>query len=250
MEKLGYNYSQGESTDTSLLRTLSIEQALFAGDEGCVSSIYDSLCSCWEYCSVIRELRERFKKSRDKPDLLGNLRPAIYMAVSKLPLICHSFFLITSRLPNMVGEGSMILWQKFIIILECLQTVSLQCTSVIQFPTLKYVLKIPNRHALSSAQDKSLIKETLIFISKKTRNQDVLQFFIGLARNNDAKRLLTQYVEEEYNAVNGFATCIDSASQLKWFADIHTIWRDILPPRSCSGEHFHCDDVWRSKFNN
>jgi aminopeptidase 2 len=36
VEKLGYEYSNADSADTSLLRTLAISQAALAGNEGCV----------------------------------------------------------------------------------------------------------------------------------------------------------------------------------------------------------------------
>ncbi|KAF5326661.1 hypothetical protein D9619_004256 [Psilocybe cf. subviscida] len=54
--------------------------------------------------------------------------------------------------------------------------------------------------ALSSPQDISLLQETTALVTNKARNQDVISFFAYLAGNFKARRLLTKYMEDEYDA--------------------------------------------------
>ncbi|PPQ87694.1 hypothetical protein CVT25_011461 [Psilocybe cyanescens] len=67
VEKLGYEYPDGESVDTSLLRTLAIEQAFEAGAK-----------------NVIDELKGRFKtyqESGDDSNIPADLQRVVYLAI-------------------------------------------------------------------------------------------------------------------------------------------------------------------------
>jgi len=59
--------------------------------------------------------------------------------------------------------------------------------------------------ALGATQDEGLANETLKFIETKARDQDVFYFFMGLAVNFKARRLLTKYFQENYDAVSGYS---------------------------------------------
>jgi len=60
---------------------------------------------------------------------------------------------------------------------------------------------LQNSRALSASEDEALIKETLKFIGTNARDQDVIYFFASLGMNNKARRLLTQYMQDEYDVV-------------------------------------------------
>ncbi|KAF9533369.1 leucyl aminopeptidase [Crepidotus variabilis] len=53
--------------------------------------------------------------------------------------------------------------------------------------------------ALGATQDEDLIKETLEFIGKKARDQDIVLFFSGLGSNFKARRALTEYFQKNYD---------------------------------------------------
>jgi aminopeptidase 2 len=56
--------------------------------------------------------------------------------------------------------------------------------------------------AMGATQDLELAKETLEFIDKKAKDQDVMYFFNALGSSNfKTRRLLTQYFQENYDAV-------------------------------------------------
>jgi aminopeptidase 2 len=55
--------------------------------------------------------------------------------------------------------------------------------------------------ALASPQDISLLQETTELVTNKARNQDVISFFANLAGNFKARRLLTKYMEDEYDTL-------------------------------------------------
>ncbi|KAF9533368.1 leucyl aminopeptidase [Crepidotus variabilis] len=55
--------------------------------------------------------------------------------------------------------------------------------------------------SLCATQDDGLIKETFEFIEKKARDQDVFYFFAGLAANFKARRALTDYFHQNYDAL-------------------------------------------------
>ena len=59
-----------------------------------------------------------------------------------------------------------------------------------------------NRMAMGATQDLDLAKETLEFIDKKARDQDVMYFFKSLGSSNlKTRRLLTRYFQKNYDAV-------------------------------------------------
>jgi hypothetical protein len=64
--------------------------------------------------------------------------------------------------------------------------------------------------ALSSPQDAALLQETTTLVTNKARNQDVISFFGNLSRNFKARRLLTKYMEDEYDTVSALM-CMLSA---------------------------------------
>ncbi|KDR73449.1 hypothetical protein GALMADRAFT_71758 [Galerina marginata CBS 339.88] len=55
--------------------------------------------------------------------------------------------------------------------------------------------------AMGAAKNEELLKETLKFITSHARDQDVIYFFSSLNMNNKARRLLTKYLQEEYDAI-------------------------------------------------
>lgn len=55
--------------------------------------------------------------------------------------------------------------------------------------------------AMGATQDLELAKQTLEFIEGKARDQDVMYFFSSLGANIKTRRLLTEYFQENYDAV-------------------------------------------------
>lgn len=62
VDKLGYDYSDEDSADTKQLRTLVVAGAANADEPSCVPtpSLPRSDCPTNHYCSVVKELQERF----------------------------------------------------------------------------------------------------------------------------------------------------------------------------------------------
>jgi aminopeptidase 2 len=54
---------------------------------------------------------------------------------------------------------------------------------------------------MGSAADPELLKETFQFILDKAKDQDVLYFFRDLSTNAKSRRLLAQFIMEEYDVV-------------------------------------------------
>ena len=54
---------------------------------------------------------------------------------------------------------------------------------------------------MGATETLELAKETLNFIEKKARDQDVFYFFAALGANYKTRRLLTEYFQENYDAV-------------------------------------------------
>ncbi|KAF9562157.1 leucyl aminopeptidase [Agrocybe pediades] len=152
VDKLGYEYPEGESVDSSLLRTLAVGQAYAAGDEG-----------------VIKELCSRFKQYQETGDsskIPADLQRVIYTAAVKYGGRAEYDAMVKLHdKPNTPTE------------------------------------KIAAIRALSASEDEELIKKTLKFIETNARDQDVIYFFASLALNNKARRLLTQYMQDEYDAL-------------------------------------------------
>jgi len=61
--------------------------------------------------------------------------------------------------------------------------------------------KISAIRALSASQDEALLKETFEFIGTNARDQDVIYFFSSLGINHKARRLLTKYLQDEYDTL-------------------------------------------------
>ncbi|KAF4618596.1 hypothetical protein D9613_009661 [Agrocybe pediades] len=152
VKKLGYEYPADESIDTTLLRTLAIEQAFAAEDQ-----------------SVVTELRRRFKEyqdTRDSSKIPSDLQTVIFTAgVKHGAREDYDTVVETFTKPTSPSEG---------------------------YAALR---------ALSSTKDEKLILETVVIAFTKARDQDVLLFIRELAKNNAAKRILSKYVQDNYNQI-------------------------------------------------
>ncbi|KAF8969809.1 leucyl aminopeptidase [Flammula alnicola] len=153
VEKLGYEYAEKESRDTSLLRTLAVEQAVGAGDEG-----------------VIKELQSRFRHYNETGD------------DSKIPadLLRPVFFAA-------VKYGGRAEYDAMIRIHDKPKTPSEKMAAI---------------RGMGATQDPALLEETTKFITNKARDQDVIYFFGFMGANFKARRLLTKYLQEEYDVVS------------------------------------------------
>ncbi|KAH9483761.1 Aminopeptidase 2, mitochondrial [Psilocybe cubensis] len=61
--------------------------------------------------------------------------------------------------------------------------------------------KIAAIRAMGVTQNEALLEDTFKFISTKARDQDVIYFFASLATNYKARRALTKYLQDEYDAL-------------------------------------------------
>jgi len=60
---------------------------------------------------------------------------------------------------------------------------------------------------MGAPQNVDQIKSTLEFTRDKSRDQDIFYFFAGLGGNDKARRLLTEYFEENFAIVS--VCCVD-----------------------------------------
>ncbi|PPQ65107.1 hypothetical protein CVT24_003068 [Panaeolus cyanescens] len=58
--------------------------------------------------------------------------------------------------------------------------------------------KIAAIFAMGATEDPELAKETLDFVTSKSKDQDIFYFFAGLGNNFKTRRLLTKYFEDQY----------------------------------------------------
>ncbi|KJA27394.1 hypothetical protein HYPSUDRAFT_131428 [Hypholoma sublateritium FD-334 SS-4] len=160
VEKLGYEYSDKDSMDTSLLRTLAIDQASKAGDEARILTFS---------CRVIKELRGRFQQypeTGDDSKIPADLqRPTFYAAVK---------------------YGGREEFDAMIKIHNKPKTPSEKTAAIL---------------AMGATQDVALLEEMTRFITDKSRDQDIVYFFISLGANFKARRLLTKYLEDNYDVL-------------------------------------------------
>jgi aminopeptidase 2 len=150
IEKLGYEYSESESRDTSLLRTLAVEHASAARDEG-----------------VVEELKSRFKhyvETGDNSSIPADLQRVIFTTA--------------------VREGGRKEYEAIVKLHDNPAT-----------PTEKTAAIM----AMGVSQDPELLQETLNFISRKARDQDVFYFFFAISNNFKGRRLLTKYFQDNYD---------------------------------------------------
>ncbi|KAF9054698.1 leucyl aminopeptidase [Panaeolus papilionaceus] len=61
--------------------------------------------------------------------------------------------------------------------------------------------KIAAIYAMGASEDPDLAKETLKFMSMKSKTQDMMYFFGGLGANFKHRRLLTKYMQDNYDAL-------------------------------------------------
>lgn len=54
---------------------------------------------------------------------------------------------------------------------------------------------------MGASQDQKLIDETLEYIMKKARDQDVIYFFTGLGDNPKSRRVLVEFFKKHYDTV-------------------------------------------------
>ena len=55
---------------------------------------------------------------------------------------------------------------------------------------------------MGATEDPELLQKTFDFISHKSRDQDVLYFFLGLGKNFKARRPLAGYFKDRYDVVS------------------------------------------------
>lgn len=65
---------------------------------------------------------------------------------------------------------------------------------------------------MGATRDSALINSTLDFMSNKSRDQDVLYFFVGLSRNEGARRLLADFFKKQYDVVR-FCIIVDCSQE-------------------------------------
>lgn len=56
--------------------------------------------------------------------------------------------------------------------------------------------------AMGGSKDLELLQETLDFISKKARDQDMFYYFNAISNNFKGRRLLTKYFQDNYDIVS------------------------------------------------
>ena len=54
---------------------------------------------------------------------------------------------------------------------------------------------------MGATKNTELLKEMTVFITDRSRDQDIIYFFASLATNFKARRLLTKYLQDNYDAV-------------------------------------------------
>ena len=59
---------------------------------------------------------------------------------------------------------------------------------------------------MGATQDVALLEEMTRFITNKSRDQDIVYFFVSLGANFKARRLLTKYLEDNYDVVRNSMT--------------------------------------------
>ncbi|KAF9463935.1 leucyl aminopeptidase [Collybia nuda] len=151
VNKLGYEYSDTEPTDTSLLRTCAVEQAALARDAG-----------------VTQELKDRFAHLAKTGD------------DSKIPVdLQRVVFSVGVRL------GGKEEYDAVVKVQEKPKTPSSKNAAM---------------HAMCATEDPELLKQTLDFIIHKSRDQDLIYFFLGLSSNLKTRRLLFQFFKDNYDA--------------------------------------------------
>lgn len=57
---------------------------------------------------------------------------------------------------------------------------------------------------MGATEDPELLKQTLDFITHKSRDQDLIYFFFGLTSNFKTRRLLAQFFKDEYDKVSQY----------------------------------------------
>ncbi|KAK2460553.1 hypothetical protein APHAL10511_007023 [Amanita phalloides] len=152
VEKLGYEYNEGETPDSISLRTCAITQAALAGDE-----------------RVVKELRDRF---------------AYYMKTGDNSKIPADLVRITYRMA--VQYGSVKEYEAIQNIHNKPKTPTARLASIL---------------AMGATEDPALIQKTFEFVMTKSRDQDILYFFRGLATNFKTRRALAVFFKDEYNAL-------------------------------------------------
>jgi len=147
--KLGYEYSDADSVDTSLLRTLVISGAASAQDMGVIKE----LTSCFAH----------FVNTGDDSKIPADLQDAIFSVA--------------------VRHGSRAEYEAVKLIVENPKT-----------PTSR----IAAMKAMGATEDPILAAETLEYMLKKARDQDIRYFFIGLQANFKTRRMLTQFFKDNF----------------------------------------------------
>jgi aminopeptidase 2 len=59
---------------------------------------------------------------------------------------------------------------------------------------------------MGATEDPNLQQKTFKFIAEKSRDQDVMYYFVGLEANPKTRRPLSQYFKDQYQVVRLFLT--------------------------------------------
>jgi aminopeptidase 2 len=192
VEKLGYEYPEGESANTSQLRTLVIATAANAKHEG-----YDRSLSFWIHVltefacySVIGELKHRFaefQKTGDESIIPADLVRATYATA--------------------VREGGREEYQAMKQIQENPKNPAQRIAAMYVFIPRKLACyfaitdKPVNSMALGASPDPKIARETLEYASEKARDQDLIYFFTAVGSNMKTRRVAGEFFKENYEAV-------------------------------------------------
>lgn len=106
VDKLGYEYPDGESTDTSLLRTCAITQAANAQDGGYVGFSLHIKRSDAVLCRVIKELKSRFDhfvRTGDDSRIPADLQRVIFSVVRHVAGALRGGVLMIVSRPSSTG---------------------------------------------------------------------------------------------------------------------------------------------------
>lgn len=80
---------------------------------------------------------------------------------------------------------------------------------------------------MASSQDSELLQDTLAYVRDRARVSDVSSFFSALAANVSGRRLLAQFIQDNYDVVSSyFFLSMIFESNIPWFVQIYERLRD------------------------
>ncbi|KAF8232360.1 hypothetical protein L208DRAFT_1272750 [Tricholoma matsutake] len=174
--RLGYEYADTDSTDTSLLRTCAITQAAAARDHGIDA---DNLSIIWRCSSA---LRSNFDLYFDRVIEELQNRFAYFMKTGNDYKIPADLQRVTFSAA--VRHGGRLEYEAVRKVHDKPKTPTSRISAIL---------------AMGATEDPELMQETFQFILSKARDQDVIYFFRGLSVNSKARRPLVHFFKDEYD---------------------------------------------------